>query len=71
MKNIYFVLANSKTLEVRGIESEKQPKNSLPFESHLFLKAVFDQYPNPTCLIEGATEQEIHDFKVRKGLIEE
>lgn len=54
----YFVIANEETREVRGIWAEEQPELSIPFYSHTFKKAIFDDYPNFTCLIEGATEEE-------------
>jgi hypothetical protein len=52
----YFVIFNTETLEVIGTEFETQPENSLPFENHNFKKACFDQYPNPTAVVEGWTE---------------
>ncbi len=57
--NRYFILRNSETLEVIGAPFETQPSNSLPYEINNFLKPCFDVYPNPTTVIEGATEEEI------------
>jgi hypothetical protein len=54
----YFVIFNTENLEVIGAEFETQPENSLPFENHNFKKACFDQYPNPTKLVESWTEQD-------------
>jgi hypothetical protein len=60
----YFILGNHDTLEVcLSLPMETQPENSLPFEVVNFHKPVFDQYPNPTCLIEGATEEEIKEYE--------
>jgi hypothetical protein len=57
--NRYFILRNIETLEVIGAPFENQPINSLPFENNNFLKPCFDVYPNPTTVIEGATQEEI------------
>jgi hypothetical protein len=60
----YFILGNHDTLEVcLSLPMETQPENSLPFEVVNFHKPVFDQYPNPTCLVEGATEEEIKEYE--------
>jgi hypothetical protein len=56
----YFLLSNVETLEVVLSQPlESQPENSLPFEVVNFYKPVFDQYPNPTKLVEGATPEEV------------
>jgi len=56
----YFILSNPDTLEVcLTLPTETQPENSLPFEVVNFIKPCFDQYPNPTAIVEGATEEEI------------
>jgi hypothetical protein len=56
----YYQLLNSETLEVFiSADLETQPENSLPFEVVNFHRPCFDQYPNPTKLVEGATEEEI------------
>jgi len=60
----YFQLLNPDNLEVFiSADLETQPENSLPFESNSFIKSCFDQYPNPTCLVEGATEEEIKEYE--------
>ena len=58
----YFILRNEKTLEVIGAPYEEQPENSLPYFNHNFVKPVFDVFPNPTNVIEGATQEEIDAF---------
>jgi hypothetical protein len=60
--NRYFILSNFETLEVIGAPYEEAPDNSLPYFNHSFVKPVFDVYPNPTNVIEGATQEEIEDF---------
>jgi hypothetical protein len=56
----YFKLMNPETLEVYLSEpTDTQPENSLPFEPIDFFKPCFDQYPNPTAIVEGATPEEI------------
>jgi hypothetical protein len=56
----YFILGNPDTLEVcLTLPTETQPENSLPFDVVNFHKPVFNQYPNPTAIVEGATEDEI------------
>jgi hypothetical protein len=56
----YYQLLNSATLEVFvSLEMKTQPQNSLLYEPNNFVKACFDQYPNPTAIVEGATEEEI------------
>jgi hypothetical protein len=59
--NRYFIIANSETLEVIGAPFEKQPINSLPYAINNFHKPCFDVYPNPTTVIEGATQEEIEE----------
>ena len=59
----YFILANSETLSVIGAPFEKQPENSIPYFVNEFVKPVFDVYPNPTAVIEGATDEQINNFK--------
>jgi hypothetical protein len=61
----YFLLRNPETLEVYlSQDLETQPENSLPFEVVNFHKPCFDQYPNPTKLVEGATEEEIQSKEI-------
>jgi hypothetical protein len=59
--NRYFIIRNTETLEVIGAPFETQPINSLPYEINNFLKPCFDVYPNPTTIIEGATQEEIEE----------
>jgi hypothetical protein len=59
--NRYFILRNTETLEVIGAAFETQPSNSLPYKINNFLKPCFDVYPNPTTVIEGATQEEIEE----------
>jgi hypothetical protein len=60
----YFILGNHDTLEVcLTLPMETQPENSLPFEVVNFIKPCFDQYPNPTKLVEGATEEEVKEWE--------
>jgi hypothetical protein len=60
----YFILGNHDTLEVcLSLPMETQPDNSLPFEVVNFHKPCFDQYPNPTKLVEGATEEEVKEWE--------
>ena len=50
----YFLLKDENTLSVYLSEDlQTQPINSLPFEANDLINARFDQYPNPTKLIEG------------------
>jgi hypothetical protein len=50
----YFILKNKETLEVvLSLDMDEQPANSLPFEATDLVNPRFDQYPNPTVLIEG------------------
>jgi hypothetical protein len=50
----YFLLKDENTLSVYLSEDlQTQPINSLPFEPNNLINARFDQYPNPTKLIEG------------------
>jgi hypothetical protein len=50
----YFLLKDEQTLSVYlSQDLETQPINSLPFESNDLINARFDQYPNPTKLVEG------------------
>jgi hypothetical protein len=56
----YYQLLNPENLEVFiSADLETQPENSLPFEVVEVIKPCFDKYPNPTKLVEGATEEEI------------
>lgn len=55
----FHILANPETLETVCAPFETQPENSLPYYEHGFFKPCFDQYPNPTVLVEGATQEEI------------
>lgn len=58
--NRYFLLKDSQTLEVCvSLPMATQPENSLPFQTHEFKRACFDQFPNPTALVEGITDAEI------------
>ena len=54
MENRYFCLLNLETLSVYlSEELEVQPENSLPFSVYNFKNPVFNQYPNPTAIVEG------------------
>lgn len=55
----YFITSNLQTLEVVSAPFEIQPENSLPYLANNFVKPIFDKYPNPTAVIEGATALEI------------
>jgi hypothetical protein len=60
----YYRLLNPETLEVYvSLEMETQPQNSLLYEPNNFVKACFDQYPNPTAIVEGATPKEIREHE--------
>jgi hypothetical protein len=59
--NRYFILRNLQTLEVVSAPYEIQPTNSIPYFLNSFTKPVFDVYPNPTTIIEGATQEEIEE----------
>jgi hypothetical protein len=60
----YYLLRNLETLEVYlSQDLETQPENSLPFEVVNFYRPCFDQYPNPTAIIEGATPEEIREHE--------
>jgi hypothetical protein len=64
----YYQLLNPDTLEIFiSVELETQPENSLPFELVNFHKPCFNQYPNPTEIVEGATEQDLED-KMRNSI---
>jgi hypothetical protein len=58
----YHVIKNRETLETAIQYSEIPLENSIEYKDN-FLKAVFNQYPNPTKLIESATPEEIEAFK--------
>lgn len=50
----YFLLKDIETLEVFvSNELDEQPTNSIEYYEHGFVNPVFNQYPNPTSLIEG------------------
>jgi hypothetical protein len=55
----YFILKNESSLEVVGAPFEAQPDNSILWFENSFVKPIFDVYPNPTTVIEGATQEEI------------
>jgi hypothetical protein len=55
----YFILKNESSLEVVGAPFEVQPDNSILWFENSFVKPIFDVYPNPTTVIEGATQEEI------------
>lgn len=58
----YFILSNPNTLEVVSAPYEIQPLNSLPYAVNSFFKPRFDKYPNPSSIIEGATQLEIDNI---------
>jgi len=62
----YFILINPNTLEVVSAPYENQPLNSLPYAVNSFFKPCFDKYPNPSTLIEGATQAEIDAYTTLK-----
>lgn len=41
---------------------EVAPDNSIEFYSNNFIKPKFDKFPEPTTLIEGATQEEIEEY---------
>ena len=45
-----------------GAPYAEAPENALPFFNNQFVKPVFDRFPNPTAVIEGATEEEIRIY---------
>jgi len=57
----YFILANSQSLEVVSAPFETQPENSILYFVNSFTKPIFNVYPNPTNVIEGATQLEIDE----------
>jgi hypothetical protein len=60
----YFLLKDSKTLEVYVSPLMKDvPENSMLFEPHNFKKACFNQFPNPTMLVEGITQEELNEIE--------
>ena len=63
----YFVLRNEETRTVFQTQLlEEAPENSVevdPSVSYDFTLAVFDQYPNPTAVIEGADSDGISSIK--------
>jgi len=61
--NRYWILTdeNSNQVIISPLLDE-QPLNSLIYSPNDFVKPIFDNYPNPTQVIEGASEQEIIDF---------
>lgn len=60
----FFLLKDINTREVYvSNDLEETPPNSLPFYEHHFVLAVFDKYPQPTSLVEGATENQIEELK--------
>lgn len=63
-KKRYYQLMNTETLEVYVSQTlDEKPENSLEFYPTQFIKARFDKYPTPTNIIEGATSEEIKNFK--------
>lgn len=59
----YFLLLNEDTLEVYVSQPLKnKPVNSIEFFENSFIKAGFNVYPNPTSVIEKATQEEIDFF---------
>jgi hypothetical protein len=62
--NRYYLRKNENTLEVFvSLPMETQPENSLLYEPNNFHKACFNQYPNPTAIVEGATEEEVKEWE--------
>ena len=41
---------------------DEQPENSILYEPNNFIKPVFNTYPNPTQVIEGASDHDIENF---------
>lgn len=41
---------------------EVKPDNSIEFYANNFIKPKFDKFPEPTTLIEGATQEEIEEY---------
>jgi hypothetical protein len=56
----YFISSDIlfKTVVVSPL-TETQPENSVLYFVNDFVKPCFDVYPNPTTVVEGATEEEI------------
>jgi hypothetical protein len=61
--NRYWILTdeNSNKVMISPLLDE-QPLNSLIYSPNNFVKPIFDVYPNPTQVVEGASEQDILDF---------
>ncbi len=63
----YFLLKDAQTLEVYvSMPMDQAPENSVvldPNQQYNFVKAKFDQYPNPTAVIEGADSDAIAAVK--------
>lgn len=65
----YFLLLNEETLEVYVSQPlATQPENSIEFFENTFVKAKFNQYPNPTAVVEGMSEEEINATKTKTYL---
>ena len=66
----YFVLRNVETRDVFQTQLlEEAPENSVEVDPGViydFTLAVFDQYPNPTAVIEGASIEDIQAIKDEK-----
>jgi hypothetical protein len=66
--NRYFLLKDPQTLEVYvSLEMAEEPENSLLFKPHNFKKACFNQFPNPSEIVEGITAEEL--IELEKALV--
>ena len=69
MQKRYFCLLNSETLEVYVTQPlDFAPENSIEYFENNFSKAVFNQYPNPTSVIEEKSTSEINAEKTTEYL---
>lgn len=61
----YFIIKDAQTREVRmTLPTETEPENSVlvTSENITLQKPVFDQFPNPTCVVEGNTQEDMEAF---------
>lgn len=62
--NRYFIKSNDNSdLVIVSPLMDEQPQNSILYMPNDFVKPIFDTYPNPTTVIEGATQQDILDLQ--------
>ena len=62
--NRYFIKSNDNIdLVIVSPLMVEQPQNSVLYTPNDFVKPIFNTYPNPTSVIDGATEQDLIDLQ--------